>query len=174
MEACAGSRWDRSVTGRKGKFETQNPVVRFMMDKLATATSWLNKGSRQEIKPTKSPVHPDINTGDSGIVSPRREAHESLLTHPIINNSGILSKYSYPFDTNCGAEATQILNPEGILPRECVECGAEVTQKTKRKLNPFVDGNAPAVPETIPKAFFKTIVVRQICGIKHVAPRRNL
>ena len=95
MEACAGSRWDSSVTGRKGKFETQNPVVRFIMDKLATATSWLNKGSRQEIKPTKSPVHPDINTGDSWIVSPRREAHESLLTHPIINNSGILSEYSY-------------------------------------------------------------------------------
>ena len=134
MEACAVSRWDRSVAGRKGKFETPNPVVRFSMDQLAKVTSWLNKDSRQEINPiVKNPgilsedYYPfDTNCGakatqilnPEGIVPRENVKDLSSLTHPIVNNSGILSEDSYPFDTNCGAKATQILNPEGIMPRE--------------------------------------------------------
>ena len=94
-----------------------------------------------------------------------------LLTLPIVNNSGILSEESYSFDTNCGAQATQILNP-GIVPRENSRnshatevvdshpvdkvCGAQATQETKQKSNPFVtDGNVPAILDSPPKGILQ-------------------
>lgn len=159
MEACAVSRWDRSVAGRKGKFETPNPVVRFSMDQLAKVTSWLNKDSRQEI-------------------------------NPIVKNPGILSEDYYPFDTNCGAKATQILNPEGIMPRENARnlyakqvvdsypvgkyCEAKATQEIKRKLNPFViNGNAPAIPDSEPKCILpKPLSLDRFRDINHVILKR--
>ena len=38
--------------------------------------------------------------------------------------------------------------------RDCIACTPQA-QEMKRKLNPFVEGNAPAIPERVPKGTFR-------------------
>ena len=67
-------------------------------------------------------MHPDTNAGNNGIVSPRHEEKDlSLLTHPIGNNSGILSEDThYPLNNSGGLsdDTRYPMYESGMLPEE--------------------------------------------------------